>query len=132
MQNPVCLMVSQYQDYMFPRTLSNLQFEVMVLAIELVGVLCFPGKWGENLLKIRTSVGKEKSSLRNFRESLLDEGKAVDVVYLDFIKALDTVSHSILLQELVAHVLDGCTGLDDWAQRVLVSKNQGTNLIDTL
>ena len=28
---------------------------------------------------------------------LLDEGKAVAVVYLDFSKAFDTVSHSILL-----------------------------------
>ena len=32
-----------------------------------------------------------------------------DVVYLDFSKALDTVRHSILLEKLAAHSLNGCT-----------------------
>ena len=38
---------------------------------------------------------------------LVDERKAVDVVYLVFNKAFDTVSHSIPLEKLVAHGLDG-------------------------
>ncbi|KAK4818855.1 hypothetical protein QYF61_020074 [Mycteria americana] len=58
---------------------------------------------------------------------LVDEGKAVDVVYLDIRKAFDTVSHSILLEKLAAHGLDGCTlcwvknWLDGRAQRVVVN-----------
>ena len=40
---------------------------------------------------------------------LVDEGKAVDVVYLGFSKAFDTDSHSILLQKLAAHGLDRYT-----------------------
>ncbi|KAK4805387.1 hypothetical protein QYF61_003960, partial [Mycteria americana] len=58
---------------------------------------------------------------------VVDEGKAVDVVYLDLSKAFDTVSHSILLEKLAAHGLDGCTlrwvknWLDGRAQRVVVN-----------
>ncbi|KAK4823321.1 hypothetical protein QYF61_000923 [Mycteria americana] len=58
---------------------------------------------------------------------LVDEGKAVDVIYLDFSKAFDTVSHRILLEKLAAHGLGGCTlcwvkkWLDGRAQKVLVN-----------
>ncbi|KAK4809524.1 hypothetical protein QYF61_015081 [Mycteria americana] len=58
---------------------------------------------------------------------LVDEGKAVGVVYPDFSKAFDSVSHSILLEKLAAHALDGCTlrwvknWLEGQAQRVVVN-----------
>ncbi|TRZ22408.1 hypothetical protein HGM15179_004681 [Zosterops borbonicus] len=57
---------------------------------------------------------------------LVHERKAVDPVYLDFSKAFDTVSHSIL-QNCQAHALDRCTlhwaqdWLDGWLQGVVVN-----------
>ena len=38
---------------------------------------------------------------------LADEGEAVDVVYLNFSKAFDTVPQNILMEKLSAHWLDG-------------------------
>ena len=58
---------------------------------------------------------------------LVDEGQAVDVVYLDFSKAFGTVPPNILMEKLAAHGLDGCTlrwvkhWLDGRAQRVVVN-----------
>jgi len=58
---------------------------------------------------------------------LVDEGKAVDVVCLDFSKAFDTVSHSILLGKLAACGLNSFTlrwvrnWLEGRAQQVVVN-----------
>ncbi|PKU32488.1 rna-directed dna polymerase from mobile element jockey-like [Limosa lapponica baueri] len=58
---------------------------------------------------------------------LVNEGKAVGVVYLDFSKAFRMVSHSILLKKLAAYGLDGSTlhwvknWLEGRAQRVVVN-----------
>lgn len=40
---------------------------------------------------------------------LVNDGKAVDVAYLGFNNAFDTVSHGILLEKLAAHGLDRYT-----------------------
>ncbi|TRZ18657.1 hypothetical protein HGM15179_008455 [Zosterops borbonicus] len=57
---------------------------------------------------------------------LVDEGKAINVVYLDFSKAFDIVHHTILLERLAAHSLEWCTAyyikkwLNDQSQTVVV------------
>ncbi|CAM4555088.1 unnamed protein product [Lepidochelys kempii] len=45
----------------------------------------------------------------------VDEGKAVDALFLDFSKAFDTVSHSILASKLKKY------GLDEWTIRWIAS-----------
>lgn len=40
---------------------------------------------------------------------LVDEGKAVDIFYVNFSKVFDCIPHSIQLDKLTAHGLDGCT-----------------------
>ena len=51
----------------------------------------------------------------------------MDVIYLDFSKAFDSVSHSTLLEKLAAHGLDRCSlfwvknWLDGQAQGVVVN-----------
>ncbi|KAK4824370.1 hypothetical protein QYF61_014030 [Mycteria americana] len=63
---------------------------------------------------------------------LVDEEEAVDVVYRDFSKAFGTVSHSILLEKLAAHGLDGCmllwvkNWLDGRTQRAVVNGVKST------
>ncbi|PKU42974.1 rna-directed dna polymerase from mobile element jockey-like [Limosa lapponica baueri] len=76
---------------------------------------------------------KVKSCLTNLTSfydkviHFMDEGKAVDVVYLDFSKGFNTVSHSILLEKLAAHGFEKCifhwakNWLEGWSERVVVN-----------
>ncbi|PKU48766.1 rna-directed dna polymerase from mobile element jockey- hypothetical protein [Limosa lapponica baueri] len=48
------------------------------------------------------------TNLINFSDEttgLVNEGRAVDIVYLDFIKAFDTVLHKILIEKLLMYSL---------------------------
>ncbi|KAF4796460.1 hypothetical protein TURU_083974 [Turdus rufiventris] len=83
-------------------------------------------RWIENWLNGRSQrvmFSSKGSSLTR----LVDVGKVVDVVYLDFSKAIDTGSHSILLEKLAAHSLDRNSlcwvknWLDGQVQRVVVN-----------
>jgi len=57
----------------------------------------------------------------------VDEGRAVDVVYLDFSKAFNTVSHNILLGKLRKYALDewSVRWIENWlngrTQRAVIS-----------
>ncbi|PKU44044.1 rna-directed dna polymerase from mobile element jockey- hypothetical protein [Limosa lapponica baueri] len=59
--------------------------------------------------------------------SLADEGRAVDIVYLDFSDAFSTVCHKILRDKLLKYGLDEQPGrwvenwLNDQAQRMVIS-----------
>ena len=62
--------------------------------------------------------------------SILDRGGAIDVIYFDFMKAFDKVSHGKLLQKLRTYGIDG--NLHDWIRAFLSNRKQrvtvnGTN-----
>ncbi|CAM5077404.1 unnamed protein product [Eretmochelys imbricata] len=78
---------------------------------------------------------KAKSCLTNliaFHDEItgsVDEGKAVDMLFLDFSKAFDTFSHSVLASKLKKYGLDEWTirWIESWldcrAQRVMINSS---------
>ena len=65
------------------------------------------------------------TSLVEFFENVtkhIDEGKAVDVVYMDFSKAFDKVPHARLLEKVRGHGIQGAAAL--WIQNWLAQRRQ--------
>lgn len=61
---------------------------------------------------------------------LVDDGRAVDIVYLDISKAFDTHSYKILIDKLLTYTPDEDAvrwtenWINSWAQRVMVSETE--------
>ncbi len=58
--------------------------------------------------------------------SLLEDGGGIDVVYLDFRKAFDSVPHQRLLRKVKAHGIDG--DLLKWVESFLTGRKQRVNI----
>ncbi|GAB0178715.1 mitochondrial enolase superfamily member 1 [Grus japonensis] len=83
----------------------------------ILGVISKPVEEKKVMGSDQNGFTKRKSCLTNLiafcdgMTSWVDEERAVDVVYLDFSKAFDTVSHNILIRKLRK------CGLDEWTVR---------------
>lgn len=60
-------------------------------------------------MKCKVCLTNMTSFYDKMREKIIDEGKALDVIYLDFYKIFHTVSDCIQLEKLAARALDNCT-----------------------
>ena len=82
--------------------------------------------WGK-LYDVKERNSRRKSAGRAASEMVkrrLDEGRAVDIVYLYFSKAFDTVSHNILIDKLMKYGLDKLESC--WAQSVAISSTKSS------
>ena len=84
------------------------------------------------LLNSQHGFSKGKSCLTNlllFMEDVttaIDEGKPLDVIYLDFSKAFDKVPHQRLLRKLHCHGISGCVA--EWIEEWLRDRKQSVVL----
>ncbi|RMC15954.1 hypothetical protein DUI87_08161 [Hirundo rustica rustica] len=103
-------------DGINPRVMRELADEL----VKLLSIICLTAEVTDNW-KLASVMPIHKNGRKE------NPGKAVDVVYLDFSKAFDTVSHSTLLDKLAARGLGRSTlrwvrnWLDGRAQRVVVN-----------
>jgi len=110
----------------FSKAFNTISHNILLGKLRKCGLGEWSVRWIENWLNGRTPAGQSRdqtqpefmkdsscsTNLISFYDQvthLVDEGKVVDVIYLDFSKAFDTVSHSVLLEKLAAHGLDMCT-----------------------
>jgi len=96
-----------------PGSLTSVLYKIMELFI--LSVLNEHVKDNQGIRPSQHGFMKGRSCLTNLISfynqvtHLVDEGKAVDIIYLQFSKAFDTVPQNILLQKLAGRGLDGCT-----------------------
>ncbi|RMB97850.1 hypothetical protein DUI87_25328 [Hirundo rustica rustica] len=109
------------------------QFILSVITLSILSVITQNLEDGQGLRPSQHGFRRGRSCLTNLISfydqvtHLVDTGRAVDVVCLDFSTAFDTVSHSTLLEKLAARGLDRSTlcWVRNWlggrAQRVVVN-----------